>query len=357
MTNETSPSSPANDEIEINFREIINFFKDNWKRAVVWGIIGGVIGTIYAFTAQKEFDAKAQLLPELQSSSSIGKLGGLGALAGLAGIDISQMGSTEAIRPDLYPNILQSLPFALHLLQQPVYSSELGKTLTLEAYFEEKNRSWLSDLIGNDDKAEVKPPLDPKHSSQAVEITKKKEALVKELSARIVTSFDRKTGVITVSSRMPDPVVAAAVTNISLQYLKEYVTTYRTDKARKQVGFLSEQLAEAKRRYQGAENNLAAYRDRNRYLALNTAKIEEQRLQADFLLAQSVYNDLSKQYEQAKIRVEEETPVFKILEPARIPLKKSEPKRLTLMVAFAFLGAVLSLVLVFVKQTWQKMTL
>ena len=245
----------------------------------------------------------------------------------------------------------------MHLLQQPVYSSELGKTLTLEAYFEEKNRSWLSDLIGNDDKAEVKPPLDPKHSSQAVEITKKKEALVKELSARIVTSFDRKTGVITVSSRMPDPVVAAAVTNISLQYLKEYVTTYRTDKARKQVGFLSEQLAEAKRRYQGAENNLAAYRDRNRYLALNTAKIEEQRLQADFLLAQSVYNDLSKQYEQAKIRVEEETPVFKILEPARIPLKKSEPKRLTLMVAFAFLGAVLSLVLVFVKQTWQKMTL
>lgn len=353
MTNETSPSSPANDEIEINFRDIINFFKDNWKRAVVWGIIGGVIGTIYAFTAQKEFDAKAQLLPELQSSSSIGKLGGLGALAGLAGIDISQMGSTEAIRPDLYPNILQSLPFALHLLQQPVYSSELNKTLTLEVYFEEKNRSWL----GSDDKIEVKPPLDPKHSSQAVEITKKKEALVKELSARIVTSFDRKTGVITVSSRMPDPVVAAAVTNISLQYLKEYVTTYRTDKARKQVRFLSEQLAEAKRRYQGAESNLAAYRDRNRFLANNTAKIEEQRLQADFLLAQSVYNDLSKQYEQAKIRVEEETPVFKILEPARIPLKKSEPKRLTLMVAFAFLGAVLSLVLVFAKQTWQKMML
>jgi len=357
MTNETASSSPVNDEIEINFKDIVAFFKNHWKRAALWAMVGGLVGVIYAFTAQEEFDAKAQLLPELQSSSSIGKLGGLGALAGLAGIDLSQMGSTDAIRPDLYPNILQSLPFALYLLQQPVYSSKLKKTLSLEAYFEENNKSWLGNLFGNADKEDVKPPLDPKNSSHAVEISKKKESLVKQISTRIVTAFDRKTGVITVNTRMPDPVVAATVANLSLQYLKEYVTTYRTDKARKQVKFLGQQVAEAKSRYQGAEANLAAYRDRNRFLVLNTAKIEEQRLQADFLLAQSVYNDLSKQHEQAKIRVEEETPVFKILEPARIPLKKSEPKRMVLVTIFVFLGAALSLIIVFVKQIWQKMML
>ena len=37
--------------------------------------------------------------------------------------------------------------------------------------------------------------------------------------------------------------------------------------------------------------------------------------------------NLSKQLEQAKIKVAEEAPVFKTLEPARIPLKKSGPKR------------------------------
>jgi uncharacterized protein involved in exopolysaccharide biosynthesis len=354
MNNEIN-SKPETEEIEINLSDIVAFFRQHWKRAVLWGLIGSIVGGIYAFTAQEEFESKAQLLPELQSTSSIGKLGGLGALAGLAGLDLSQMGSTEAIRPDLYPNILQSLPFMLHLLQQPVYSSKLQKTLTVEGYFEERNSNWLSNLLDND-KKEVKPLLDPKGSSQAVEIPKKKENLVKDLSKRIVTSFDRKTGVITVNSKMPDPVVAAAVANLSLQYLKQYVTTYRTDKSRKQVTFLGGQVAEAKRRYQSAEANLAAYRDRNRFLVLNTAKIEEQRLQADFLLAQSVYNDLSKQHEQAKIRVEEETPVFKILEPARIPLKKSEPKRLTLIAIFALMGALGALAWVFAKQFWAKIS-
>lgn len=347
MTNETTNNST--DEIEINFRDILAFFQKNWKRAAIWGIIGGGVGAVYAFTAQKEFEAKAQLLPELQSSSSLGKLGGLSALAGLAGVDLSQMNSTEAIRPDLYPNILQSLPFTLHLLQQPVYSSELQKTLTVEAYFEEKNRGWF------DQETEIKPPLDPQKLSKAVEITKAKENLVKDISKRIAASFDRKTGVISVTTKMPDPVVAAAVANLSIDYLKQYVTTYRTDKARKQVKFLGDQVAEAKRRYQSSEVNLASYRDRNRFLAQNTAKIEEQRLQADFLLAQSVYNDLSKQHEQAKIRVEEETPVFKILEPARIPLKKIEPKRLTIIAICTFLGIVVALVFAFVKQNWKKL--
>ena len=333
---ESNSNIDTNKEIEINLQDIIQFFRSNIRRMIAWSIGFGILGGIYAFTAQKEFESKAVVLPEITSNSALGKMGGLGALAGLAGIDISQMSSTEAIRPDLYPSVTQSLPFALYLLQQKVYVSASKKTLTLQEYFDSLNESWLSKLSGS--KETPKPKLDPKQYSQALELNTKQEALVKEIQQRVITGFDRKTGIITINTKMPDPVVAATTARLSVEYLKEYVTNYRTDKARKQLSFLQKQVNEAKARYQNSEAALAGYRDRNSFLVTNSAKVAEQRLQSEFMLAQNVYNGLVQQYEQAKIRVEEETPVFKMLEPPKIPLKKSEPKRMTIVLIYLIFG-------------------
>ena len=98
------------------------------------------------------------------------------------------------------------------------------------------------------------------------------------------------------------------------------------------------------------EYALSEYRDKNRYLNLNTAKIEEQRIQADFLLTQNLFNELSKQLEQAKIKVAEESPVFKTLEPARVPLQKSGPKRTAIMAGFLVLGVIIGLVVFFIRK-------
>lgn len=336
-------------DIEISVSDIISFLKSNRKRIATWGGILAIAGVIYALLAQKEFESSTQLMPELQSSSALGKMGGLSALAGLAGIDLNQMNTTDAVRPDLYPNILQSLPFGLYLLKQSVYVAENQKTMTLENFLNEKGQSWMSTVVTN------KAPqqtllLDPKKSSNAFELTKKQQDLINELQKRVIITFDRKTGVIVINAKMPDPVVAATVAQKSVEYLKEYVTSYRTDKARNQVKFLGTQVIEAKKRYQNAEARLANFRDQNRFLALQTAKIEEQRLQADYILAQNLFNNLSQQYEQAKIRVEEETPVFKTLEPATIPLKRSEPKRTLIVIGFGVIGLIIGVAISILKK-------
>jgi uncharacterized protein involved in exopolysaccharide biosynthesis len=87
---------------------------------------------------------------------------------------------------------------------------------------------------------------------------------------------------------------------------------------------------------------------------LNTAKIEEQRLQADYLLTQSVYNELSKQLEQAKIKVQEETPVFKTLEPAVVPIQKSGPKRAIIMAICAVAGIMLVIVTQLIRASFRR---
>ena len=282
-------------------------------------------------------------MPELQSK--VGGLGGLSSLAGLAGIDIggTSGGSVDAIRPDVYPDVLKSVPFALEVLKQPVYSQLLRKETSLQTFFEEQRKQSFWGGSASDELVDEQPMPDPKNRSKTLYITKKQEELIKLIQNSVVATFDKKTGIITVAATMPDPVVAASMARFSLEYLTEYITSYRTGKARNQVQFLSRQVDDANRRYQKAEYALSNYRDQNRNVFLYTAKIQEQRLQADFLLTQSVFNELSKQLEQAKIKVAEESPVFKVLEPARIPLKKSAPKRTFIMLGFAVAGGLLGI--------------
>ncbi|MEZ0485841.1 Wzz/FepE/Etk N-terminal domain-containing protein [Fibrella aquatica] len=332
---------PDDKIMEIHLDDIISFLKRS-RRAMIFGaLIGGILGALYAFSKPNEYTSQVIVLPELQSKGT--NLGNLGSLAGLAGIDVNSMtGGTDAVRPELYPNVLQSVPFFLSLLSKPVYVKTLKRGMSLETYLNETHKLGLLGSLSPSD-PEEKITRDLADTSSALRITKEEERLSKALLERVTGTYDKKSGMLTISSTMQDPVVAAIVSRHSLTYLTDYITTYRTERARRQVDFLSQQLSSAKQRYQSAEYNLSSYRDRNRSVFLNTAKIEEQRIQADFLLAQDLYNTLSKQYEMAKIKVQEETPVFKVMEPAQVPLKKSGPKRSVIVLVCVIVGALLAL--------------
>jgi uncharacterized protein involved in exopolysaccharide biosynthesis len=330
--------------IEISVSDLIGFFRDNQRRILIGALIGLLLGALYAFSKPNIYTAQVSVMPEIQAKGS-GSLSGLGSLAGLAGINIDNMGSQDAIRPDLYPNVLQSIPFALYLLKQPVFSTKSKKQLPLAAYMDEMGKSWFGTLFTPDksDEQSIKLPVNP----QLVELTKEQNDHIKGLLANVTGAYDKKTGILTISATEHEAIIAATIAQNSLNYLTNYITTYRTEKSRRQVEFLRQQAAEAKNRYQTAEYTLSNYRDRNRAVYLNTAKLEEQRLQADYLLTQSVYNELSKQLEQAKIKVQEETPVFKTLEPASIPLQKSGPKRTVIIIVSAVIGALVGIAVSF----------
>lgn len=337
-------------EIEIRLSDIFQFLKDGRRTVVIWGAVFLVIGAIYAFSKPNQYTVEITVMPEIQSKGA--SLGGLSSLAGLAGIDIGNMTSIDAMRPDIYPNVLQSVPFALQLLKQPIYSQLLEKETTLQTFLEEQGRqSWLGSLLSSSASEEDQVPLpDPQNRSKVLQITKKQEELIRAVHGAVTAAYDKKTGVITVTTTLPDPVVAATVARLSLEYLTSYISGYRTEKSRNQVVFLTKQTKEANERYQKAEYALSMYRDRNRYLNLSTAKIEEQRLQANFILSQTLFNELTKQLELAKVKVAEESPVFKTLEPARIPLRKSGPKRMITIAGFIMVGAIIGITIFFIRK-------
>ena len=56
----------------------------------------------------------------------------------------------------------------------------------------------------------------------------------------------------------------------------------------------------------------------------------------------SVFQELAGQVEQAKIQVNKDTPIFTIIEPVSVPLERTKPKRILIVVIWTFLGGVLA---------------
>jgi uncharacterized protein involved in exopolysaccharide biosynthesis len=71
-------------------------------------------------------------------------------------------------------------------------------------------------------------------------------------------------------------------------------------------------------------------------------------------IQETVYELLTEQYELAKVQEAKETPSVKVLDPARIPEKKSFPPRLVIMILGTFLVSAVSVVWVLGSARWDE---
>ena len=67
----------------------------------------------------------------------------------------------------------------------------------------------------------------------------------------------------------------------------------------------------------------------------------------------NVYNTLAQKLEQDKLRVQEQTPVYTIIQPATVPLKASSPKKPLILIGFVFLAIFGGIGYLFIKDPFQ----
>jgi uncharacterized protein involved in exopolysaccharide biosynthesis len=339
-------------EITIDISKIFKVIaKQKWA-ILIATIIATALGVFIAINIPNEYSSQVQILPELSSKDGGGSLSSLKSLAGLAGVDLGGMSSTEAVRPDLYPNILQSTPFMMGVMNMKVYSSKYKQTMVMSKFLEENRKNELSAKIFGISEKKDKDAfvIDPQTIPlETIRLDKKQDDLIKELQKRVGATLDKKTGVISISAKMQDPVISATIVRYAQDYLTSYVVNYRTEKTLKDIKFLEERIGEAKRRYDNALFSYSSYQDRNKALFLNIAKDEGKKLQYEVDLSYNLYSELVKQLEESKIKIHRETPIFKVLEPAQIPVNKSEPKRSIMVIGYLLVGLILSILVVLAR--------
>lgn len=139
---------------------------------------------------------------------------------------------------------------------------------------------------------------------------------------------------LTVSAEVHDEDVAVELTGLVVESLTRYIGEYRTRKVKSDLRFIDDQLAEAELKYRRAQQALAATTDRNQNILLATARTDANRRKSEYELAFNVYNSLLQFREQAKIKVQEYTPVFTMIDPPSKAEKISQGLKVELIMLF-----------------------
>ena len=69
---------------------------------------------------------------------------------------------------------------------------------------------------------------------------------------------------------------------------------------------------------------------------------ELQKLESEYQLQQNILINLASEYNNNKIKLNKDTPIFSVIDEVSVPNLRSEPKRGQLVIIFVFLGLVLS---------------
>lgn len=310
------------------------------RRIMRWCMWGAFAGLVIAFSIPKEYTVEVKLAPEVQGN--MGARGSLGALAPMAGINMGSMNSTDAMSPELYPDIVQSVPFMTELFGVEVTDEEGGATMPLAEYVTEELRSpWWSVVVKAPFKA-IGWVIDLFRKERAEPIlfrlTEEEDEVVQSLQERVTTNVDRKTLVVSLSVTMQDPLVAATLTDTVMRNLQEHITRYRTEKARVDLEFTQRLYDEAQQKYYDAQSRYARYTDENQNLSRRSFRTETERLQNEMNLAFNLYNQTAQQLQLAKAKVQELTPVYAVVQAVTVPLEPSKPSKALILIGCVFLA-------------------
>jgi uncharacterized protein involved in exopolysaccharide biosynthesis len=335
---------------EIDILELLRKLWDARKKILKWCGIAAVAGLVIGFSIPKEYTVSSKLAPETVSKSATGSLS---SLASLAGISLATMSTSDAVYPDLYPDIVSSTPFVVELFPVQVEFESKNEQMTTDyyTYLKDYTRTpWWNKVIAAPFKAlgwfiglfrESEEEEEEGFASlNPAELSKEQDEVAKDIRENISLSVDKKTSVISLSVTAQDPHVAARITEEVIARLKTYVTNYRTEKSRTDLAYYENLYTEAKNSYFTAQQRYANYVDRNQGVILQRVKTEQERLQNEMNLAYQLYNSCAQQLQAARAKVQMETPVFTVINPPQVPLKRSAPSKVTILVAFVFLAFV-----------------
>lgn len=331
---------PENDEIEIDWmeilRKIISIRKTLYKAAGV----GVVLGIIIALSIPKQYTVTVTLSPEMGGDKASGGLASL-ASSFLGGAATSN--SSDALNATLAPDIVASTPFILELFNTRVQTLDGELDTTLVAYLDEQKQPWwgyikaapgmaigaIKSLFAEEaDTASVLNPF---------QLTEKEASKVEAIKQSIIAEVDKKTAMTTISVTLQDPKVTAIVADSVVGKLQQYIIDYRIKKAKEDCAYLEELYKERQQEYYDAQSKYAHYFDTNRNIALQSVRAEQERLQNDMNLAYQVYSQVAQQLQVARAKIQEEKPVFAVVEPATVPLLPSGTNRKVILLGIIFL--------------------
>ena len=310
--------------------DLIELLKTAWKgrkQIIIVSFIFVLVGVAAALLSPVVYTSGTTFINSQTESSSNS---GLSGVASLVGINLGGMSSGSEIPATMYPQIAESVQFKRDLLN---------------SYIDEKGQIKLGGFLADYNGIEKSVT----ENSNKLFVSKYEDKLFKVLNDVISINVNQKDGFVTISADMPDSEYAANTCINAREILQENVINNKIKSAKQKLEYSEQQLASKRIEFEEIQNKLAYFNDSNLNLVTSSVINEREKLEAEFQIINAVMIELSKQVEQRKLQVSEDTPVFSIVKEASMPVKRSSPKRAEMVMVFGFIGLIASISYTLVK--------
>ena len=326
-----------------------------------------VLGLVAAITMKRTYTVSTTMVPQMSSSRN----SSLASLASLAGMDFG-MPQTAELSPLVYPQIVNSVPYRVELMNTPLHFEKADSAVSLLTYAKYYMKPSVMTLVKKYTiglpfllmSKLIKPQevvlpegWEPGGSSESeprpFTVTEDEENMLKYLSTAVVLSVDKKEGYLTLTVNGIEPVQTADLAMKAQELLQKEVTRFRTEKAQDELDYIQGRYDEIKKEAESYQASLAVLTDRSQSMTTSQARLQKERLQTKYAVASAVYSEMAKQLETAKMKVKRDTPILTVVQPVTVPTKPSN-SRLKTLIVWTFLGFILGCGIVFGKQYWPK---
>ena len=324
MPEKTNSEPEDNRSFEEKFKDFagkIKPYKERlWavrKKFLIVNLIVLILAVAYLlFLSKPYYESTITILPEYGSKRS-SMLNEFSGLASIVGVNVGEAAPTE-----IYQNLISSETVLHDVIYDKYLTQKFSDSVNLIKYFEIK--------------AKDKDPV----------LKKRKEFLLlyKMLSKSVIkTNVDRMTRILDVTVTMPEAELSADVANDLVKSLDRYIRTQRKSYATEQSFYLEKRTKQIKDSLNIAENMLKNFREDNRITSQSpNLLLEQSRLMRNVEILQTVYIELTKQLEIAKIDEIKDAPVLNVKEYAKSPVQKAGPARTKSLIIIMFFSVLIS---------------
>lgn len=311
---------------------------------IVWGITF-VLSCIWIFPQPRMYTCVTTVAPE-SSDQSVG--GSLASLASSFGINIGSNGQ-DAIYPQIYPNLFESTEFLVELCDIQITTKD-GELQT--DYFDYmKNHQkinillypvyWTIFQIDNlRDRSETTPIVATSNGKRFNPfcLDRKTSLLFLKIRDNIKCSYSQATDIVTITVKDQDPLVCALMADSVKMHLQNYITQYRTQKARLDYDYYTMIYNQSRSEYETAAAAYAEYCDAHQNITSNSTRTKRDELQAEMNRKSSILDAVATRLEAAQAKVQEVTPAFTTIKNSTVPYRASHPKRMIFVLTMLILS-------------------
>lgn len=316
-------------EEEISFEErfkqtvevVRPYFTRLWAAKKKFVFINFIVAVVFAlilvFLKHNYYRSTITILPDYGNKQNT--LSQLSGLASLAGVNVGNSSPTQ-----IYQNLVTS-----EAVLRPVI------------YAKYKTEKYPDSAVNLIQYFKIKPN---KNLPPALQ---KRKMFLQEMkglaNGRVSTDIDRMTQILTITVTMPEPQLSADVVNKIVESLENYVQTQRKSYASDQEKYISKRIGQVKDSLALAEDTLTKFNEQNRDITQSPQlQLQQTRLIRNVTILNSVYLELKKQLELAKIDEINDTPIINVRDYAKNPIVKAGPHRASILIIILFFSSIIS---------------